>query len=481
MTKIIWFRDFDLRLFDHAPLHHALSQGRNAVCVFIWDEEIYTLGRPLGSASKWWLEQSLKSLKRDIEKHNGILLILRGHTATLLKNLAHTIKGRDIFFHKGCDPRSIAIEQSVQEAFKNSSINLHPFEGQLLFSPHEIVTKDGKPFSVFTPFWKRCLEKLEDTLKHPLYPLPHDFVTADATKSPPSLSLHDLGLYPTTIDWAKDFTHHWTPGEQGAHQRLNQFIEHGLRHYHERRDHPFLDTTSKLSPHLRFGEISVRTLFKKIHRATALDASLARGAECFLREIGWREFSYHLLHRYPTLAITSLRREFEHMPWDDNETFLKAWQKGQTGYPIIDAGMRQLWKTGWMHNRVRMIVASFLIKDLFIDWRVGEAWFWDTLVDADPASNAASWQWVAGCGADAAPYFRIFNPTLQSQKFDPKGEYIKTFVRELHNTPSHAIHEPWKGLAQASFSYPKPIVNHDLCRKKALQLYATMKRPSKAE
>ena len=478
MTHMILFREFDLRLFDHAPLHYGLSQGGDTAFIFIWDDSDYPSGRPLGSASKWWLLHSLKALQLDIKKKGGTLSIMRGHTATVLQNLCQKNHISHIFFHKGYDPRARAIEESIQEFLKEYPVQLHIFEGQLLFTPQEIFTKEGKSFSVFTPFWKCCLEKLEDTLTHPLFPLPHDFVSHEDTRSLPSITLDELGLYTSTIDWAKDFTHHWTPGEQGAHQRLNHFIEHGLHHYHESRNHPFGDTTSKLSAPLRFGEISVRTLFKKIQRAVALDASLSRGAECFLREIGWREFSYHLLYRYPMLATTSLRPAFENMPWEENETFLKAWQKGKTGYPIVDAGMRQLWQTGWMHNRVRMIVASFLIKDLFIDWRVGEAWFWDTLVDADPANNAASWQWVAGCGADAAPYFRIFNPTLQSQKFDPKGDYIRTFIPELQTTPPSSIHEPWKGLAQTSFSYPKPIVNHDLCRKKALQFYSMIKEPT---
>ena len=473
MTALIWFREFDLRLFDHAPVHHALLKKGDVACVFVWDDDVENPYRSLGAASKWWLHHSLTSLQKDIESRGGKLIILRGKTDTVLKNLVGELQVREIFFHKGYDPRSQFIEKNVERSIKGCLF--HGFEGQILFTPNTIMTKEGKPFSVFTPFWKCCMTQLDEVLHSTLYPLPIAFPLSDKTRSIPSLPLLSLSLYDGPIDWAKDFSSHWAVGEKNAHQRLNDFIERSLRHYHEKRDYPVEDATSKMSPHLRFGEISARTIFKKIKRVVALDATLARGAECFLREIGWREFSYHLLHRYPDLATKPLRPVFEKMPWEDNPSFLASWKKGKTGYPIVDAGMRQLWKTGWMHNRVRMIVASFLIKDLFIDWRVGESWFWDTLVDADPASNPASWQWVAGCGADAAPYFRIFNPMLQSQKFDETGHYIRTFVPELHALTPSSIHDPWKSALPQSFIYPRPVVKHDLCRKKALKIYESLK------
>jgi deoxyribodipyrimidine photo-lyase len=305
------------------------------------------------------------------------------------------------------------------------------------------------------------------------------------------VSVDDLRLRPTKPDWAKEMATLWTPGEAGARMQLGRFLEGAVKGYGDNRNRPDRISTSRLSPHLRFGEIGPRQIWHATRAAFESGHASAKAydVEKFLTEIGWREFSYHLLHQFPELANSNFQPKFDAFPWLDDAKALNAWQRGLTGYPIVDAGMRELWRTGWMHNRVRMIVGSFLVKHLLIDWRRGEDWFWDTLVDADPASNAASWQWVAGSGADAAPYFRIFAPVLQGEKFDPNGDYVRKYVPELAKLPKQHIHKPWAAphpvLASAGITlgrdYPHPIVNHEDARKRALAAFKSISSAEAAE
>jgi deoxyribodipyrimidine photo-lyase len=377
------------------------------------------------------------------------------------------------------EPSGAALEAELRDALAAGHAALHSHRGALLFEPGAVMTKKNKPFQVFTPFWRACLK-----LPEPAAPLT---IPANANFFAGPLASDDLAdwaLMPSEPDWAAGFTEFWTPGESGAHERLDAFLEESLAGYPERRDRPGLDATSGLSPYLHFGELSPRQVWYVVSGAMAARPGMRRGGEAYLRQLGWREFSSYLLHHWPTLPAQPFRPEFGNFPWRDDSRALACWQQGRTGYPIVDAGMRQLWQTGWMHNRVRMVVASFLVKHLLIPWQDGAAWFWDTLVDADLANNAASWQWVAGSGADAAPYFRIFNPILQGKKFDPKGDYVRRWVPELAGLPAAHIHTPWDApaelLAEAGLrigtDYPAPIVDHAAARERALAAYAKIKR-----
>jgi deoxyribodipyrimidine photo-lyase len=364
----------------------------------------------------------------------------------------------------------------VIAALKADGVSGGTFPGNLLVEPGRIANKEGASLRVFTPFWKRVLS-LGDLRS----PLPAPRALPPSPDNIASDQLEDWGLEPTKPDWAAGFRDSWEPGESAARERLADFLD-GIAGYSDARDRPDKLSTSRLSPHLRFGEISAAEIFHA-GRFAADKHAPSRDIEKFLSELGWREFSYHLLHAFPDLATRNLQARFDAFPWRSDDAGLKAWQRGRTGYPIVDAGMRQLWHTGWMHNRVRMVTASFLIKHLLIDWRRGEEWFWDTLVDADPANNAASWQWVAGSGADAAPYFRIFNPMLQGEKFDPGGDYVRHWVPEIARLPDKFIHKPWLAppmmLAESAVAlgkdYPAPIVDHDMARKRALSAFQALR------
>jgi deoxyribodipyrimidine photo-lyase len=342
-----------------------------------------------------------------------------------------------------------------------------------LFEPWTVSTQGGQPFKVYTPFAKACRAAPEPPL-----PLPAPARLPAVAAVPPGLALDDLALLPRKPDWAGGLRAAWRPGEAGAQQRLERFLASAIEGYKEDRNRPDLESTSRLSPHLRFGEISPRQLW---HAARGREG---RGADHFVSELLWREFSYHLLFHFPELPDRNWRASFDAFPWADDPAALEAWRRGRTGFPIVDAGMRELWQTGWMHNRVRMIVGSFLVKDLMLPWQRGKEWFWDTLVDADLANNAASWQWVAGCGADAAPYFRVFNPMLQGEKFDPAGDYVRRYVPELARMPAQFIHRPWEAddatLRAAGVelgrSYPRPLVDHGQARDRALAAFATLKQ-----
>lgn len=464
---IVWFRN-DLRLADHAALHAAIDTGRPVLPVYILDDT--AAGRwALGGASRWWLHHSLAALSDALTHLGSQLTLRRGDSVAIITELAEQSNGAEVFTGGSADPGARRVDRAAAEALGGT---LHRMRTTTLFHPDSVRTKTDAAYSVYTPFASTCL-----ALGGPQPPLPApDKIPAAA--APASDRLENWNLLPSKPDWAAGLRDTWTPGEAGAMSRTQAFLAGGLTHYATARDHPANDGTSMLSPHLHFGEISAVQLWHLAHRRHA-----GKGRETFIRELLWREFCANLLWNNPGLPDAPLRPEFERMPWRDDKPGLTAWQKGQTGVPIVDAGMRQLWQTGWMHNRVRMIVASFLIKHLMIPWQDGEAWFWDTLVDADLASNAGNWQWVAGCGADAAPYFRIFNPVLQGRKFDANGDYVRHFVPELDRLDPRHVHAPWEAPAEAlakagvtlGKSYPNPIVDLAIGRARALEAYAQIR------
>lgn len=475
---IVWFRQ-DLRVSDNPALAAAAQSGRPVIPVYILDDETPGDWAP-GGASCWWLHHSLATLA-DALNQRGLRLILRnGRADRVLQALIDDVGPSAVFWSRCYEPWAIERDTAIKSHLKDSAIDCRSFNASLLFEPWTIRTKAGDPYKVFSPFWRACLasEPPPDPIKAP-------GTTASPAQWPDSDALDAWALLPTKPDWAGGLRAAWTPGEAAAGQRLHQFLDESVTAYKRERDRPDRDSTSRLSPYLHFGNIGPRQVW---HATKALDGRPGEGGtdsarQKFLAEIGWREFSYHLLYQFPQLPAEPLQQKFTAFPWRDNSNALRTWQRGQTGFPLVDAGMRQLWETGWMHNRVRMVAASFLIKDLLIPWQQGEAWFWDTLIDADLASNSASWQWVAGCGADAAPYFRIFNPVTQSEKFDPAGAYIRRFVPELKDLPDKWIHKPWEApddiLASAGIAlgetYPLPIVSHAEARKQALQAYDTIK------
>lgn len=415
MTALVWFRT-DLRLTDNPALHAALAENSSVILLYLHD----TAQTPaLGSASKWWLKHSLHALEKDIAAQGGQLSFAIGDAQKLLPQLVQQHGIKKIYWNRQYDPYAIGRDTQLKKSFSKQGIEVQTFNSTLLHEPWEITTKEGAPCKVFTPFWKNCLAK--GAPAKPLEKPKH--IKTLAVKGN---SLNELNLYPLPHqpDWARNFHTHWHVGEEGAWRTLLYFFKNGLAGYKEKRNRPDLAHTSRLSPHMRWGEISPRQIWWALQAYAATHELPAEDINNFLSEIGWREFSYHLLYHHPHMQTVPLQEKFNHFPWaTDYAQNLRAWQQGNTGVPLVDAGMRELWHTGTMHNRVRMVAASFLVKNLLIPWQEGEKWFWDTLLDADPANNPASWQWVAGCGADAAPYFRIFNPLLQAEKFDPNGSY----------------------------------------------------------
>ena len=477
---VVWFRE-DLRLADQPTLAAACASGAPVICLYVFDEESPGL-RPPGGASRWWLHHSLAALGAALAALGGRLDIMKGAAAPLISRLAQDTGARAVLWTRRYEAPGIAVDASLKASLGASGIRAESFNGQLLFEPWSLTTKAGDFFRVFTPFWRACLAM--PTPQLPL-PAPRRITQAPWPRNAPNrCSLEDLALLPRKPDWAGGLRATWSVGEAAARARLTEFIDTGLRGYRDARDRPDLPSTSRLSPHLRFGEISPRQALHAVRHAVEAGGVPAQDADKFAAELGWREFSYHLLFHNPDLARRNFQPRFDAFPWrapDAREC--AAWRSGRTGYPIVDAGLRELWTTGTMHNRVRMIAASFLVKDLMIDWRIGESWFWDTLCDADPASNPASWQWVAGSGADAAPYFRVFNPVLQSTKFDPSGDYVRRHVPELAGLPDAWIHRPWEAppqiLQAARLSlprdYPLPVVDHGKARDRALAAFARMK------
>lgn len=473
---IMWFRN-DLRLGDNRALAAAVASGAPVICVFILDD--VTPGQwKIGAASRWWLHMSLVALAADLGKLGSRLVLAAGDTRQVLPELVSQTGATAVYLSRAYEPYASALEKELKTHFDASGVLLKRYGGALLREPEDIRTKAGDVYKVYTPFWRALNEGLEI-----LAPKSAPKEIPAPVRLPKSLKISDLKLLPAKPDWAGGMRETWTPGEAGANDRLDTFLKTALKAYSDNRNRPDVEGTSRLSPHLHFGEISPSMCWFKATQVAAKMNGADKGLETFLKELVWREFSYTLLVNWPELPETSFRPEFERFPWTRAPKLLKAWQKGLTGYPIVDAGMRELWHTGYMHNRVRMIAASFLIKDLLIPWQEGEAWFWDTLVDADLASNAASWQWVAGSGADAAPYFRIFNPVTQGAKFDPNGDYVRRYVPEIGRLPADYIHAPWTAprevLATAGIklgeTYPHPLVDHATARDQALAAYEAIK------
>ena len=471
-TAIHWFRQ-DLRLSDNPALDSA-AQYETLIPIYILDE-VNSGEFKMGAASKWWLHQSLTKLNESLD---GKLLVYQGNPHEILNKLIEEQEVSYVTWNRCYEPWRIDRDKEIKRNFEDKNVAVESFSASLLWEPWTISKDDGTPYRVFTPFYKKgCLNSEEPRLpagKVDLSNLYSEDLSSD--------SITDLNLLPT-IKWYESFEEEWNPGEIGAEQNLNSFLDSGLLNYKEGRNFPSQEFVSRLSPHLHFGEISPNEVWyraKTKEGISGIEKSLAH----FHSELGWREFSYYLLYHFPDLPNKNFQEKFDIFPWQENEEFLALWQKGNTGYPIVDAGMRELWQTGYMHNRLRMIVGSFLVKNLLIDWRFGERWFWDCLVDADLASNSASWQWVAGSGADAAPYFRIFNPITQGLKFDPEGEYTKKYVPELRDLPNKYLFSPWEApeniLADAGIelgkNYPKPMVDLKLSRETALEAFAATKK-----
>jgi deoxyribodipyrimidine photo-lyase len=470
---IVWFTQ-DLRLGDNAALSAAAASGRPLLPVYILDDDT-PADWTMGAASRWWLEQSLGSLHDALQDRGGRLVLRRGKPLKVLEQLARETGAHGIWFSRNYAPWSAGLETALAGWASGQGIECKRFAGYLLHNPEDIRTGGGTPYKVYTPFSRACFENEPQRGPRPV-PQGMTFWGGSVTSD----QLADWDLYGGKPDWAAGFAERWTPGEAGAHEKLDRFIAQAAQDYADARNIPAVYGTSRLSPHLHFGEISPLQCWHAMRHAMHDGRrNIDKGGTTFLKELLWREFSYHLVCNFENFMTEPFQPKFADFPWASDEEGLQAWQRGMTGYPIVDAGMRELWATGWMHNRVRMIVGSFLVKDLLIPWQRGEEWFWDCLVDADIGSNAASWQWIAGCGADAAPYFRVFNPVLQGERFDPDGSYVRRWVPELADMPKKFLHKPWeapgdvlqKAGVRLDDTYPKPIVDHGEARDRALKAY----------
>lgn len=474
-AAIVWFRN-DLRLTDNPALSGAIAGGGRVIAVYVWSAQEEAPWPP-GDASRWWLHHSLDRLAAQLAAAGSRLLLRRGPAAPALVQLVHETGASQVHANCRCEPMARQQEKTVAAALQRAGVRLQLHGGGLLLSPRCLHTAAGKPFRRFTPFW----QALQARLTHEGLSSAPDRLSA-VPRSLASESLASLGLLPRH-DRIGGLTLRWQPGEAGAHRRLQATVESVLPRYATARDRPDQDATSRLSPHLHFGEISPRRVLVALDAAAGNAPALDSQVAALRRELGWREFSAHLLWHYPALPQEPLDERFAAFPWQDDPERLRAWQQGRTGVPLVDAGMRELWHTGFMHNRVRMITASFLTKHLLQPWQAGARWFWDTLVDADLASNSQNWQWVAGCGADAAPYFRVFNPVLQGHRFDPEGAYVRHWVPELATLPRRYLHAPWQApdsvLRAAGVrlgeTYPWPIVDLATGRRAALAAHARIR------
>lgn len=470
MQKIIyWFRQ-DLRLNDNPALFDAASRGK-ILPIYILDD-VNSGEYFMGAASRWWLHHSLVSLNASLQ---GNLRVYRGNPANILLEIAKNNFVSSVYWNRCYEPWQIKRDKDIKKLLEEHNISVKSYNGFLLWEPWEVLKQDGTPYKVFTPYYRKgCLG-----VKPPREPIPNPttLLLADSNNL---TDINDLKLLPK-IPWYNKFEKSWSVGEEAANQRLDAFLNDGLDGYKESRNFPYKLNVSRLSPYLHFGEISPNYVWYKLQFKNGLGYS--NDVDHFCSELGWREFSYYLLYYFPDLPKQNLNNKFDAFPWSEDSDLLRCWQRGYTGIPIVDAGMRELWQTGYIHNRVRMIVGSFLVKNLLLHWNHGERWFWDCLVDADLANNSASWQWISGCGADAAPYFRIFNPVTQGQKFDPIGEYTRRFIPELRNMPNNYLFNPWEApeniLHNAGIKlgedYPKPIVDLSKSRRRALEAFSSLK------
>ncbi len=488
--SLVLFRQ-DLRMHDHLALHAAAKGGLPVIPVFIWDAQSGSAWSP-GAASRWWLHHALERLGQAFQDRGSRLILRRGETEEELSRLVRETGAVEVYWHRRYEPQLALQDRRLEGMLKKQGLGVHAYNGCLLFEPETLLSKSGKPYQVFTPFWNRCLA--EPAPERPLSAPRHLEAPAGW---PASAALDDLELLPS-VKWDDGLREAWlgkTDGKNAANSAVGlckRFLADAVLDYGAERDRPDHRGTSRLSPYLHFGEISARQvwhaalgegLFSSRGSRDKARAFGAAGVEQYLRQLGWREFAHHLLHHFPETPTHPLRERFRDFPWRRDARALRAWQQGRTGFPMVDAGMRELWHTGWMHNRVRMITASFLVKDLLIPWQEGARWFWDTLVDADLANNTLGWQWVAGCGADAAPYFRIFNPVSQGERFDPNGDYVRRWVPELASLPDRCIHQPWSAprglLDQIGWGcrggYPRPMVEHDEARERALEAYGAIR------
>ena len=468
--NVMWFRQ-DLRLADNPALTNALEDGKT-LPIFILDD-LNSKEHVNGAASKWWLHHSLIKLNKSLKNK---LCFFVGNPIDILDEIHKQFEISNIFWSRCYEPWRIKRDKKIKKYFNDQNVNVNTFNGSLLWEPWNIAKKDGTPYKVFTPYYRKgCLNSDKPRMPLPvpnlsnLISIDHDF------------KIEDLELMPKN-NWYNKMTSLWSPGEEGALNKIEEFISNGLNNYKEGRNFPSNQNVSQLSPHLHFGEVSPNQVW---YRAKTKEGKLGikKDLDHFLSELGWREFSFNLLYHFPFLPKENLQKKFDNFPWDNDKDKLKKWQKGLTGYPIVDAGMQELWQTGYMHNRLRMVVGSFLVKNLLLHWHHGERWFWDCLIDADLASNSAGWQWIAGSGADAAPYFRIFNPITQGQKFDPDGKYTRKYLPVLNDMPDKFLFNPWEApedvLRSAGVklgeNYPLPIVEIGSSRQKALEAFATTK------
>jgi deoxyribodipyrimidine photo-lyase len=476
-TTILWFRQ-DLRLSDNPALAEAIAEGKPVIAIYLWAPEEEGAWAP-GGATRWWLHHALADVEASLREAGSRLIIRKTGKAGSLEALRQLVRecGADaVLWNRRYEPAAIRRDAAIKKALREEGVRAESFNAGMLHEPVAIENKSGGPFKVFTPLWKHY-----QTLEKPK-PVRVDLAALRFPESwPEGQPLASLELLPK-ISWDKGIAAFWTPTRAGAESRLGNFLRSGgAEAYGTHRDFPEEDGTSRLSPYLHFGQIGPREVWWEIAGAKAFSKKMEDG---ILRQLVWREFAHHLLYHFPETPVKPLREEFALFPWKDDAGTVEAWRHGRTGYPIVDAGMRQLWETGWMHNRVRMVVGSLLVKHLLQHWLEGARWFWDTLVDADLANNTLGWQWIGGCGADAAPYFRVFNPMIQGERFDSEGNYVRRYVPELAKVPARFIHKPWEAGdlelrgwgVRLGGNYPKPIIEHSAGRERALAAFASVKR-----